>query len=501
MPAATETISRNTSALEAYFEPIRQQVVGYNQFFVTPYGRKRILYADWTASGRLYAPIEHRLSEELGPFVGNTHTETTETGKSMTMAYHLAQKKIKQHVNAGTHDVLLLAGSGMTGAVNRLQRILGLRIPEKWASSVQIPEAERPVVFVTHMEHHSNHTSWLETLATVECIMPDEQGLVNLQYLKMLLDKYQNRQIKIASVTACSNVTGVQTPYHEIARIMHRNGGLCFVDFACSAPYIPINMHPQGDEDAKLDAIYFSPHKFLGGPGTPGVLIFDSKLYTNKVPDCPGGGTVAWTNPWGEHKFLDDIEAREDGGTPAFMQTIKAAMAIQLKEKMGVDNMLQREKELLQILFFGLKRIPGVHILAENIEDRLGVVSFYIDGLHYNLGVTLLNDRFGIQVRGGCSCAGTYGHFLLNIPQNTSHDITSEIDAGDLSRKPGWMRASVHPVMTNAEVRLLVDAIAELAANHRTWAEDYVYNPHTNEFCHQTHPDATAQRVKTWFEW
>ncbi len=487
--------------LEQFFSPFRQQIVGYQQTFQTPYGQKRILYADWTASGRLYAPIEHRLSDELGPYVGNTHTETTETGKAMTLAYHKAQKIIKCHVNAGKSDVLLLAGTGMTGAVNRLQRILGLRLPEKWSPFLTIPDNERPVVFVTHMEHHSNHTSWLETIATVECILPDEQGLVDLMYLEQLLEKYQDRQVKIASVTACSNVTGVQTPYHEIARIMHQHGGLCFVDFACSAPYIGIDMHPQNDEEAKLDAIYFSPHKFLGGPGTPGVLIFDAKLYTNKVPDCPGGGTVAWTNPWGEHRFWEDIEAREDGGTPAFLQTIKAAMAIQLKEQMDPDKMLLREKELLQILFFGLKKIEKLHILAENIEDRLGVVSFYIEDLHYNLGVRLLNDRFGIQVRGGCSCAGTYGHFLLNIPESISHHITHQIDEGDLSNKPGWIRASIHPVMTDEEVIFLVDAIEQLVANSKEWGKDYTYDAHTNEFHHKSEPNTVQTIVDNWFEW
>jgi len=489
------------SRLEAYFTAFRNQIVGYQQFFQTPYGQQRLLYADWTASGRLYAPIEHRLSEELGPYVGNTHTETTETGKAMTLAYHKAQKIIKSHVNANANDVLLLAGTGMTGAVNRLQRILGLRLPEKWSPLCNIPEIERPVVFVTHMEHHSNHTSWLETIATVECILPDEQGLVNLHNLEQLLDKYQDRQVKIASVTACSNVTGVQTPYHEIARMMHRHGGLCFVDFACSAPYIKIDMHPEQDEEAKLDAIYFSPHKFLGGPGTPGVLIFDSKLYTNKVPDCPGGGTVAWTNPWGEHRFWDDIEAREDGGTPAFLQTIKAAMAIQLKELMNPEKMLLREKELLEILFTGLKKIDKLHILAENIEDRLGVISFYIEDLHYNLGVRILNDRFGIQVRGGCSCAGTYGHFLLNIPESISHNITHQIDEGDLSNKPGWIRASIHPVMTNEEVVFLVSAIKQLAIHHKEWGKDYTYNSHTNEFCHLSGTDSVQTIVNSWFDW
>jgi len=435
---------KKSQSLELYFKPFRENIIGYNQAFQTPNGEQKIVYADWTASGRLYRPIEEKMRDQFGPFVGNTHTETTVTGTSMTKAYHRAHKIIKQHVNAGPDDVILTMGSGMTGAINKFQRILGLKVPEQFTDLIKIPDEQRPIVFVTHMEHHSNHTSWLETIADVRCILPDEEGYIDLNHLERLLEEHKNRKTKIASVTACSNVSGIQTDYHEIARLMHQHNGLCFVDFACSAPYVNINMHRK-DPLEKLDAIYFSPHKFLGGPGTPGVLIFDKKLYKNRVPDMPGGGTVAWTNPWGGHSYFDDIEIREDGGTPAFLQTIKAALCIQLKEKMGVENMLHREEEMLNILFDGLKQIPTVHILAGQVEKRLGVVSFYIDGIHFNLAVKLLNDRFGIQTRGGCSCAGTYGHYLLNINEEISRSITSKIDEGDLSSKPGWVRISIHP--------------------------------------------------------
>lgn len=491
----------NNHSLEDYFKKFRENVIGYNQTFETPFGRKRIVYADWTASGRLYRPIEDKLMNEFGPFVGNTHTETTVTGTSMTKAYHRAHKIIKKHVKAGPDDVILTTGSGMTRAVTKFQRILGLKVPEQLMGQLNIPEELRPIVFVTHMEHHSNHTSWLETIADVECILPDEDGLIDLNSLKKLLDKYKNRQTKIASVTACSNVSGIQTCYHDVAKAMHAVGGLCFVDFACSAPYVEIDMHP-ADPLAKLDAIYFSPHKFLGGPGTPGVLIFDSKLYKNRVPDHPGGGTVTWTNPWGEHQYFDDIEVREDGGTPAFLQTIKAALCVKLKEQMGVKNILHREEELVKILFAELRNIDGLHILAENIEERLGVISFYIDGLHYNLGVKLLNDRFGIQLRGGCSCAGTYGHYLLNIDPEVSHKITDKIDEGDYSAKPGWIRLSIHPLMTDDEIKDVTNGIKELAENHKVWAKDYTYDSCINEFTHLNKDSASfeEQIVNAWFE-
>lgn len=495
------TRSRNNAAsLESWFEPFRKQVIGWDQYFHSPFGEKPIVYADWTASGRLYRPIEEKLLADFGPFVGNTHTETTVTGCSMTMAYHKAKELIKLHVGARHSDVLISSNSGMTGVINKFQRLLGLKLHERFVSQVHIPEEDRPIVFVSHMEHHSNQTSWLETIAEVEVIHPDEEGLLDLEHLKTLLARYQRRKMKIAAITSCSNVTGIRTPYHEVAELMHQSGGLCFVDFACSAPYIDIRMRPENPL-RHLDAIYFSPHKFLGGPGSSGILVFDPQLYKNKVPDHPGGGTVDWTNPWGEHRYIEEIEAREDGGTPAFLQTIKTALCIQLKEKMGVENMLRREEELLELIWRRFDRLKNLHILADRQRHRLGVISFYIDDLHYNLGVRLLNDRFGIQVRGGCSCAGTYGHFLLHVEPNYSKSITDRISEGDLSMKPGWIRMSIHPVMTNAEINYILDAIEALCLNFSAWSADYEYQPKTNEFNYKYAGPIEPQMVEQWFQW
>jgi len=484
--------------LEEYFGQFRKNIIGYNQTFKTPYGEKKIIYADWVASGRLYAPIERKISETFGPFVGNTHTETSVTGTSMTRAYHLAHEMIKKHVNAGPEDVIITAGFGMTAVVNKFQRILGLKIPEQLKSYVSLPEKLKPVVFVTHMEHHSNQTSWMETIADVVVIAPNEQGLVDLDSLRRLLKTYKKRKLKIGSFSACSNVTGIQPPYYKLAKIMHENGGFCFIDFAASAPYVDINMHPN-DPLEKLDAVFFSPHKFLGGPGTSGVFIFDSNLYKRKVPDHPGGGTVDWTNPWGHHKFVSNIEAREDGGTPGFLQAIKTALCLQLKNKMNTENMLKREEELLEIAFKELRSIPGLHIMAENIEHRLGIISFYIVNIHYNLVVKLLNDRFGIQVRGGCSCAGTYGHYLLHVDPKQSRQIADKINEGDLSAKPGWIRLSLHPAITNQELYYIVDAIREIVKNIKQWQKDYTYSALTNEFNYINSNNQEMNFIEEWF--
>jgi len=446
--------------MEKYFEKFRNNIIGNDLVFETPYGKKKMIYADWIASGRLYKPVEDKIAGTFGPFVGNTHTETSETGTLMTKAYHLAHKIIKDHVGANKDDILITSGFGMTGVINKFQRILGLRSCGHLIARKCLKEKDRPVVFITHMEHHSNHTSWFETATDVVQIQPDKDMLVDLEDLRNKLEEYKDRKTKIASVTACSNVTGIETPYYEIAKLIHEYGGKIFVDFAASAPYYDIDMHPK-DPMKKLDAIFFSPHKFLGGPGSSGVLIFCSSLYKNPVPDQPGGGTVDWTNPWGEYKYIEDIEAREDGGTPGFLQAIRTALSIEIKNQMGTDNIRKREDELVSRAFIGLDKIPGIHILADNVRKRLGVISFYIDGIHYNLAVKLLNDKFGIQVRGGCACAGTYGHFLLDVSYEHSREITDKINHGDLSEKPGWIRISLHPTMTNAELDLIIDAITK----------------------------------------
>lgn len=486
------------SRSENYFGKIRKNIVGINQEYETPFGRKRIIYCDWIASGRLYGLIEHKMSEVFGPFVANTHTETSETGSMMTYAYHHAQEIIKKYVNAGSDDVLIAAGSGMTAVINKFQRILGLKGCNYPRTARCLNDADRPVVFITHIEHHSNQTSWYETLADVVMIEPGQGLTVDPDNLQKALDNYKDRKFKIGSFSACSNVTGIFTPYHRLARIMHENGGLCFIDFAASAPYVDINMHP-ADSIEKLDAIFFSPHKFLGGPGSSGIMLFDKSLYKAAAPDQPGGGTVDWTNPWGEYKYVDNIESREDGGTPGFLQMIRAALAMELKHFMGTEMIREREDELVKKALEGLAEIPGLHILAPDIKERLGAISFYIDGIHYNLVVKLLSDRYGIQVRGGCACAGTYGHFLLDVTYDHSHRITEMINKGDFSEKPGWVRLSLHPTMTDNELNSVITALREIQADASGWSKDYTYDRRTNEYRHRDDKGAGSEKVKTWF--
>lgn len=482
------------SESEKYFLKFRENIIGIDATFNSPFGRQAIIYADWIASGRMYGIIEERISSSFGPSVGNTHTGTSFTGSHTTHCYHFAQQKIKQHVNAGPGDLIITAGSGMTSVVNKLQRILGLRGCGYMINKRCLRKREKPVVFITHMEHHSNHTSWYETFADVVLIKPGKDLLVEPEHLRDELEKYSDREFKIGAFTACSNVTGIKTPYHRLASLMHEYGGVCFVDFAASAPYADINMHPE-DPMEKLDAVYFSPHKFLGGPGSSGVLVFDASLYDRKMPDDSGGGTVDWTNPWGKYKYIDDIEAREDGGTPGFLQAIRTALAIELKNSMGTPAIEKRENEIVRMVFDGLRRIKGIKILASETESRLPVFSFYHPDIHYNLFVRILSDRYGIQARGGCACAGTYGHFLLEVSHRKSREITRRINYGDLSTKPGWVRLSLHPTTTNREIGFIIDAVSDIVDNIGSLSAQYKYSLHRNEFVHVSFPELSGNSV------
>ena len=463
-------------SLENYFDQFRKNTIGTNHQFESIYGVQNQLYADWIASGRLYQPIEDIICKQIGPLMANTHSFSSESGKAATYAYHEARTIIKKHVNAGSDDVLITTGTGMTGALAKLHRIMALKPKDSTSAS-----EDRPVVFISHMEHHSNQVPWMALDVDVVLLEPNDQLQICAKTLETQLKKYADRKVKIGSFTACSNVTGAIAPFYELAALMHAYDGLCFVDFAASAPYETIDMHPKHPAQ-KLDAIFFSPHKFLGGPGTCGVLVYDKKLHKNTIPDNPGGGNVKWTNPWGEYGYHTDLETREDGGTPGILQVIRTALCLKLKEQMNPVKMKQREHELLELFYDQISDLREVELLGNRNEDRIGCVSFNISGMHYNLVVRLLNDRFGIQTRGGWSCASSFAHYLFKVKADKSKDLMEAIENKQLTDKPGWVRVSLHPVMTDAEVIFITQAIKEIVENQKEWASEYSYNPASNEF-------------------
>ncbi|MBO9585325.1 MAG: aminotransferase class V-fold PLP-dependent enzyme [Flavobacterium sp.] len=494
----TDNIENNIGILEEYFSKFRENTIGFDHHFESIYGTQKMIYADWIASGRLYGPIEEIMKNKIGPMIANTHSFSSETGKTSTYAYKYAREIIKKKVNADQGDILVATGTGMTAALNKLQRIMGLRSKDNIYNAKLNFDDQRPVVFITHMEHHSNQVPWYETIADVVVLPCDENNLVDPRTLSEELKKYQSRALKIGSFTACSNVTGIITPFYELAKIMHSNGGYCFVDFAASAPYVEINMHPE-DPEQSLDAIFFSPHKFLGGPGTCGILVFNGKLYKSEFPDNPGGGNVRYTTPWGGYCYNDEIEAKEDGGTPGFLQVMRTALCFELKEQMGIENMKKREAELLSICYAEFDTIPGLTVLGSREAERIGCVSFTITDIHYNLIVRLLNDRFGIQVRGGWSCASTYAHSLFNIDQLGSAAIAKGILEKDLTSKPGWVRLSLHPTMSDQELLFVCGAVKKVALYAEEWKALYQYNPCTNEFESLIKEESIGEDVKQWF--
>ena len=473
-----------STRLADHFQDFRKNILGYDHRVKTEFGDYPMVYTDWIAEGRLYGPIEDKM-RSLAPFVANPHSYSSYTGQIITGLYQEARKKIKDHVHARENDILVMVGQGMTGAVERLINILRKKFEwEKLSSEGEI------VVFTTHMEHHSNLTVWDQAGARVVIVPPDEKGRVSPENLQSLLSEHKNRKLKIGSFSGSSNVSGIITPYHKMAVKMHENDGLCFVDFAASAPYVDMNMHPDNDMES-LDAIFFAPHKFLGGPGTAGVLVLQDELHPGE-PCLTSGGNVKWALPGGGFGYSPDKEAMEDPGTPPYLQTIKTALAIELKEQMGIENIKAREKELLDRALAELGTNHNVELIDCTEEnEKIGVISFNITDMHYNLVVRLLNDRFGIQTRGGWSCASTYAQYLFDYDKAMSEMLINRMKSGDMTGKPGWVRLSLHPTMTDEEMEYCLGAIREIIDHREDWGGEYEYNTSDNEYYpikpHKTH--------------
>jgi selenocysteine lyase/cysteine desulfurase len=453
-------------------ERVRASVIGDDAVLDGPFGPRRLVYADYTASGRALSFIEDFIRDRVLPLYANTHTEASATGRCTTGLREDSRRVIHRSVNGTANDVVLFCGSGATAAIDRLIRIL------------ELDPRRPPVVFIGPFEHHSNELPWRESGAEVVAIREGADGRPDQDHLEQELRRHAERSPKIGSFSAASNVTGIIADVDRTSRLLHDHGALAFWDYAAAGPYLPIDM-------AGKDAVFLSPHKFVGGPGTPGVLVVKRTLLQNRVPSVPGGGTVLFVGPSVQTYDPDPI-IREEGGTPAIVESIRAGLVFSLKDQIGVREIRRRENDLAHRAMASWSRNPNIEILGSTETERLPIISFGLRDrprlLHGNFVVTLLSDLFGIQARGGCFCAGPYIHRAYGIDDDWSERMEAQCRLGQLGAKLSFARVGFNYFISERVFQYIVEAVHLLADRGAKLLPLYRFDPASGQWRHRDAP-------------
>ncbi|KKB13305.1 hypothetical protein VE25_02275 [Devosia geojensis] len=459
---------------------VRDALVGDKAAIRGPFGARRLVYADYTASGRALDFIETSVARQVLPTYANTHTETSYTGLQTTRLREGARAAIRRAVGADERHAVIFCGSGATAAVNKLASVLGL--------CHRGSEALDTVVFVGPYEHHSNDLVWRESGARVVRIPLNGEGRLCVTTLERELTAHKDAARRIGSFSAASNVTGLRTDMRALARLLHQHRAEFFADYAAAAPYLPIDIgETMPGADDHIDAIFLSPHKFVGGPGASGVLVADRRLLHAPVPSVPGGGTVAYVTAR-THRYVADEERREEAGTPNVVGDIRAGMVMQLKADIGADTIeaIERATVARVLEVWGAK--PDIEVLGPADLDRLAIFSFNIRHgaryLHPNFVVALLNDLFGIQARGGCSCAGPYAHDLLGIDDTRAAEYDGLVRQGLSAYRPGWVRLNFNFFLDADETGFILEAVKFIARHGHRFLAAYTCDTASGRWRH-----------------
>ncbi|MEJ8570490.1 aminotransferase class V-fold PLP-dependent enzyme [Microbaculum marinum] len=450
-------------------------LIGADAEFDGPFGRRKIVYADYVASGRSLMQVEQFVLGEVLPFYANSHTEASYCGGFITRLRRQARAVVASACGADHRHAVIFTGSGATAGLNRLVHLLGV--------SPGAGRGARPCVIVGPYEHHSNILAWRESGAEVIEIGEAPSGGPDLDALDAALEAHRERRPLVGAFSAASNVTGILTDVAGVTRRLKAAGALAVWDYAGAGPYLPVSMTP-GD-GADIDAIVLSPHKFIGGPGASGVLVVRRDAVRTGRPTWPGGGTVRFVSP-GSHVYSESLEVREEAGTPNVIGDIRAALAFIVKAAIGEARMAGRNRELVRRAFAAWSGAPDLELLGNSRAERLPIFSFRIgtrgDHVHHQLVTRLLSDRFGIQARGGCACAGPYVHRLLDIDEAESERLSRAILAGDEVAKPGFVRLNFSVLMSDQTVDFILESVRTLARDAASCVGGYAPDRRTAIF-------------------